>query len=296
MTGKIKGSANKKAGVLFYILPSVVLFGIFVIYPFIRTVIQSLYISGNRGELVMFVGAENYVSLFSDPVYRRSILTTVVYTLITVPLTIIVALTLAVFSSRDRKGIGIFRTIFSATMGISVAAGAVFWNFFFHPTVGLFNIVIAWFGTGKVGWLTDPKAALIAVAIASVWMNIGFAYLILLGGLKNIDGSYYESVQIVGGGFFYQLFKVTLPLVSPSLFFVFITSVIGAFQSFGIIDMLTQGGPVNGTNLLVYSIYKEAFVNYQYGSASAQGVVLFLIIFAISMIQIKLTEKWVTYQ
>lgn len=279
-----------------YVFPSLILFSIFIIYPFIRTIVQSLYLSNNRGELTLFTGLSNYLDLFSNPAYQKSLMITCAYTLITVPLTIIIALTLAVLSSGNMKGMGIFRMLFSSTMGISVAAGSVFWNFLFHPTVGLLNVAISRFGGEKTGWLTDPKMALVSVALVSVWMNIGFSYLVLMGGLKNIDSSYYESVEIVGGGFFYRLFKVTIPLLSPSLFFVFITSVIGAFQSFGVIDMLTQGGPMNGTNLLVYSIYKEAFVNYQYGPATAQGVVLFLIIFTVSMMQIKITEKWVTYK
>lgn len=281
---------------ILYVIPSIILFSVFIIYPFVRTIIQSLYLSNNRGELTLFTGLSNYIELFGNPVYQKSLLITCIYTLITVPLTIVIALSLAVLSSGKMKGMGIFRTLFSSTMGISVAAGSVFWNFLFHPTVGLLNVMLTAFGGEKLGWLTAPKLALFSVAIVSVWMNLGFSYLVLMGGLKNIDSSYYESVEIVGGGFFYRLFKVTIPLLSPSLFFVFITSIIGAFQSFGVIDMLTQGGPMNGTNLLVYGIYQEAFVNYQYGPATAQGVILFLIIFAVSMLQIKITEKWVTYQ
>lgn len=279
-----------------YVLPSLILFTVFVIYPFCKTILQSLFLSNNRGFFTVFVGLRNYFSLLQNPMYRSSLLATCIYTLISVPLIIVISLLLAVLSNKHLKGIGIFQTIFSSTMGISVAAGSVFWNFMFHPTVGLLNALVRFFGEKNVGWLIDPKYALVSVAMVSVWMNIGFSYMILMGGLKNIDQSYYESVDLVGGGFFYRLRRVTLPLLSPSLFFVFITAVINAFQSFGVIDMLTQGGPVNSTNLLVYGIYKEAFVNYQYGTATAQGVILFLIIFVISMLQIKLTEKWVTYQ
>lgn len=279
-----------------YVLPSLILFLVFVIYPFGKTMVQSLFLSDNRGFLTVFTGLENYIDLLGDSIYRNSLLVTCAYTLITVPLTIGISLFLAVLSNNHLGGMGVFKTIFSSTMGISVAAGSVFWNFLFHPTVGLLNAIVKGAGGSSVGWLTNPKYALVSVAMVSVWMNIGFSYLVLMGGLKNIDASYYESVDIVGGGFWYRLKKVTLPLLSPSLFFVFITSVINAFQSFGVIDMLTQGGPVNGTNLLVYGIYKEAFVNFQYGSATAQGVVLFFIIFAVSMLQLKLTERWVTYQ
>ena len=181
-------------------------------------------------------------------------------------------------------------------MGISVAAGSVFWSLIFNPTSGLLNKVISGLGFDKVGWLTEENVAMYSISLVSVWMNIGFAYLILMGAIKSIDSSHYESVDIVGGGFFYKLFKVTIPLISPSLFFVLTISLIGAFRSFGLIDMLTSGGPNNTTTLLVYKLYKDAFVNFQFGSASAQGIILFLFIFLVSQLQTKLTERFVTYQ
>ncbi|SEC29316.1 sugar ABC transporter permease [Paenibacillus sp. GP183] len=281
---------------MLYILPSLILFLIFVIYPFIQTIIQSLFLSDNRGFLTKFVAFQNYTELFNDPVYLTSIKATFLYTLITVPLTIVISLFLAVISIEKLKGMGIFQTIFSSTMGVSVAAGSVFWSFLFHPTVGILNKLIAFFGGAPIGWLTSPSYAMLSVSLVSVWMNIGFSYLVLIGGLKNIDSSYYQSADIVGGGFWFKLRKITIPLLSPTLFFVLTISIIYAFQSFGVIDMLTRGGPVNSTNLLVYSIYTEAFVNFQYGSATAQGVVLFIMIFIVSRLQIKLTERWVTYQ
>lgn len=287
---------NYKYNYIFYILPSLLLFSMFVIFPFIKTIIQSLCISDTLGNITAFVKLDNYKDLFNNKVYIGSLFTTLKYVLLSVPLTITISLFLAVLSNYNLKGIGFFRTIFTSTMGISVASGSVFYNFLFHNTAGLLNRVVKFFGFNNVGWLTDPKIAMYSIIIVTVWMNIGFSYLILMGGLKNIDNSYYESADIAGYGFFKRLFKITIPLLSPSLFFVFITAIISAFQSFGVIDMLTQGGPINSTNLLVYSLYKEAFVNFQYGLASSQGIILFIIIFIISTIQMKLTERWVTYQ
>ncbi len=279
-----------------FVLPSLAFFCVFVIYPFVRTIVQSLYLSNNRGMLTVFNGIQNYVDLFSNEIYWNSVRQTILYTLLVVPSTIIIALFLAVISNNHLKGIRVFNILFSSTMGISVAAGSVFWNFLFHPTIGFLNQIVIFFGAEPIGWLTDSDYALFSVAIVSIWMNTGFCYLILMGGMKNIDNSYYESADIVGLSFFSRLKKITIPLLSPSLFFVFITSIINSFQTFGVVDMLTQGGPERSTNFLVYGLYDEAFVNFQYGSASAQGVVLFLIIFIISMLQMKLTEKWVTYQ
>ena len=279
-----------------YLLPSMLIFILFTIYPFVKTVITSFFATSTTGSLTQFVGLQNYIDLFTNGNYLQSLGTTCLYTILTVPLTVIISLLLAVLSAEDRPGMGVFRTIFSSTMGISVAAGSVFWNLLFHPTAGLLNQVIRWFGGQPIGWLTDTHYAIFAVSAVSIWMNIGFSYLVLMGGLKNIDDSHYESVEIVGGGFFYRLRKVTIPLISPSLFFVCTISLINAFQSFGLIDMLTSGGPNNSTNLMVYQLYQDAFVNFRIGSASAQGIILFVLIFLISQLQTKLTERLVTYQ
>ena len=281
---------------IIYLLPSMLIFLIFTFYPFVKTRVTSFFATTNTGALTQFVDIQNYISLFTDPKYLQNLGNTLLYLVLTVPLTVIISLMLAVLSCSNLPGMGVFRTIFSSTMGISVAAGSVFWNLLFHPTAGLLNHLISSLGGRPVGWLTDANCALLSVSAVSIWMNIGFSYLVLMGGLKNIDDSHYESVEIVGGGFFYRLFKVTIPLISPSLFFVFTTALIGAFQSFGLIDMLTAGGPNNSTNLLVYRLYKDAFVNFRIGSASAQGVVLFLLILLVSQLQTKLTERLVTYQ
>ena len=281
---------------IIYLLPSMLIFLIFTFYPFVKTLITSFFATTNTGALTQFVDIQNYIALFTNPKYLQNLGNTFLYLLLTVPLTVIIALLLAVLSCSNLPGMGVFRTIFSSTMGISVAAGSVFWTLLFHPTAGLLNHIVMTLGGKPVGWLTDANCALLSVSAVSIWMNLGFSYLVLMGGLKNIDDSHYESVEIIGGGFFYRLFKVTIPLISPSLFFVLTTALIGAFQSFGLIDMLTAGGPNNSTNLLVYRLYKDAFVNFRIGSASAQGVVLFLLILLVSQLQTKLTERLVTYQ
>ena len=172
----------------------------------------------------------------------------------------------------------------------------MFWLYLFHPSIGLLNLIISNFGLEKIGWLTDPTWALIAISVTTIWMNIGFTFLILLGGLQSIDSYLYESADIDGAGYFYKLRRITIPMLSPTLFFVVTVTIINAFQTFGQIDILTQGGPQNTTNLIVYSIYREAFVNYQFGSASAQAVVLFIIILIMTVIQFKIGERKVHYQ
>lgn len=212
------------------------------------------------------------------------------------PIGLIIALFLALIANEKLKGIGFFRTMFSSTMGMSVAASSVIWMFMYNPTIGVINKVLNLVGIHDVQWLLDPKYALIAVSISTIWMNIGFTFLILLGGLQNIDEKLYENARIAGVSYWYQLRKITLPMLSPTLFFIITVSFINAFQTFGQIDILTKGGPTDSTNVIVYSIYKDAFVNYNVGSASAQATILFFCILLVTALQFKLGERKVHYQ
>ncbi|OES44603.1 carbohydrate ABC transporter permease [Domibacillus iocasae] len=292
---KQRRTKNLIKGLLF-LLPSLVFFSIFLFYPMIRTVYLSFFLTNASGAPTVFVGLDNFAQIFSSPLFLKSLKTTFLFVLYTVPGTIVISLFLAVIANEKLRGIGMFRTIFSSTMGISVAAASVFWMFLFHPTMGWLNQFLSIFGVEAIGWLTDPKWALLSVSISTIWMNIGFTFLILLGGLQSIDSYLYESADIDGAGYFYKLRRITIPMLSPTLFFVVTVTLINAFQTFGQVDMLTRGGPQNETSVIVYSIYRDAFVNYQYGTASAQAVILFVIILGLTLLQFKLGERKVHYQ
>ncbi|MDX8046497.1 sugar ABC transporter permease [Gracilibacillus sp. S3-1-1] len=281
---------------LLFLLPSIILFSVFLFYPLFKTIYLSFFLTDSSGATTVYVGLNNYINIFTSPLFVKSFQVTFLFVLYTVPGTILVSLFLAILANEKLKGIGIFRTIFSSTMGISVAAASVFWMFLFHPSIGWLNQILAVFGIDAIGWLTDPNSALISVAISTIWMNTGFTFLILLGGLQSIDSYLYESADIDGASYFYKLRRITIPMLSPTLFFVITVSFISAFQTFGQVDMLTRGGPQNETNVIVYSIYQDAFMNYQHGVASAQAVVLFVIILILTLIQFKLGEKKVHYQ
>lgn len=279
-----------------YLLPSIVLFSVFIFYPMFRTVYLSFFLTDQNGEAAINVGFENYAYLLESTAFLNSMKATGLFVLYTVPVAIILALFFALLANEKLKGIGFFRTVYSSTMGISVAASSVIWLFLFHPSVGLFNRVLSVLNFPEIQWLLDPEWALISVSISTIWMNIGFSFLILLGGLQNVDEHLYESSRIDGAGYFYRLRRITLPMLSPTLFFIITISLINAFQSFGQIDILTKGGPSQSTNLIVYSIYREAFINYQFGTASAQAVVLFFIILIVTILQFKFGERKVHYQ
>lgn len=279
-----------------YLTPSILLFTIFLFYPMIRTIYLSMFLTDAQGKTIEYVGLENFTYLLSSPSFLNSVKSTLLFVIYTVPVGVALALMLALLANVKLRGIHFFRTIFSSTMGMSVAASSVIWMFMYNPTIGIINQFLSLIGLEKVQWLLDPSTALVAVSLATIWMNTGFSFLILLGGLQNIDKQLYESANIAGVSTFYQLRKITIPILSPTLFFVSTVSLINAFQTFGQIDILTKGGPIESTNVIVYSIYKDAFINYNIGSASAQAVILFFFMIIMTFIQFKFGERKVHYQ
>lgn len=285
---------NEKSGLLFSLPALVIAFG-FSIYPLIKTIIYAFSFTDEKGVIVERAGIENFYELFTDPSFYYSLLATLKFAVITVFFSIVISLFLAILCNEKIKGIGFFRTIFSSSLGVSTSAAASIVLFMFHPSLGVVNEIIKFFGGIPLNWLTDSKYALITVAISTIWMNIGFGFLVITAGLQNISSDIDESCAIDGAGYFDKLFKVTLPLISPSIFYLTITTTLKAFQSFGQVDILTGGGPNNATNFLVYSIYKTAFSSYRFDYASTQGVILLIIIILIMLFKSKL-EKKVHYQ
>ncbi len=288
-------TANLRTSIL-YLSPAIVLFSVFVFYPMFKTVYLSFFLTDARGNAALFVGLENYLYLFDSTSFKKSMKATWLFALYTVPSIVLISFFLALLANEKLRGIGFFRTIFTSTMGMSVAASAVIWLFLFHPTVGVLNTLLGYLGIRPIPWLLDSKWALVSIAITTIWMNIGFSFLIILGGLQNISQDLYESARIDGAGYFYQLFRITIPLLSPTLFFILIITFINSFQSFGQVDILTKGGPAEATNLIVYAIYQDAFINYQFGTASARAVILFFMVLGLTLLQFKFLEKKVHYQ
>ena len=277
-------------------MPIIVFFSVFLFYPIIKTFYFSFFKVIDGGVTERFLGFQNYETLIKSKDFRNSLLVTFKFILYTVPLEILFALILALLANVKLKGIGFFRMIFSSTLGVSVAAGAAIWMFFFNSSMGVINTVLGFLGIPGQEWLTSIKWALPAVALTTIWMHLGIFFIVMLAGLQNIENELYESAKIDGAGYFQRLYKITIPLLSPVLFFLVIIGVIQSFETFGQIDILTGGGPLNSTNVIVYSIYKEAFSYGKFGYASAQAVVLFMIMLVVTLIQFKVGEKKVHYQ
>lgn len=285
---------QKLTGILFSI-PSLVILITFYIFPLMKTILYSLSFTDAKGQIVEFAGIENFYELFTDSTFHESILVTLKFSFITVLFSMIISLFLAIICNEKLKGIKLFRIIFSSSMGVSVSASSSIVLFLFHPSVGLINDILNLFGILPINWFTSSTYAIWAISFATIWMNIGFGFLVLTAGLQNISQEIDESCEVDGVDYFTKLFKITIPLLSPSLFYLLITTTLKAFQSFGQVDMLTDGGPANSTNFIVYSIYKTAFSNYRFDYASAQGLFLLLLITVIMVIKFKLERK-VHYQ
>lgn len=283
------------AGTLF-LLPAFILFCIFILYP----LLYGLYISftdyGGFNLKPDFVGLDNYQRLFSDQYFIISLKNNLIYTLLFVPLTIIASLLSAVALNNILHLKKYMRMAFYFPQITSMVSIAIVWGLLLNPTSGPINFMLKAIGiSNPPEWLMSSDWALIAVVIVAVWKSFGYYMIILLAGLQGIPNYLYESAELDGASKIKQFFYITLPSLSPTLFIVVVLTIIGSFQVFDLVSVMTDGGPGRSTNVLVFRIYQEAFLNYRMGYASAMSIVLFLLIMIISFIQFRLEKKWVTY-
>jgi ABC-type sugar transport system permease subunit len=281
---------------LLYLAPSLLIFGVFVFVPLARGVYVSLFYTNPLGNPTTFAGLDQYAELFRSAAFRSSLVATLLFALYSVPTSIAVGLGLAVLGNQRLRGINIFRTLLSSTIGVSAAVGALLWLLLFNPSLGLLNFLLSLIHLPGPDWLTDPNRAILAVAITTLWLMLGFNVIVLLAGLQGIPEELYESARIDGAAGLHTFRHITLPMLSPSLFFLLVVDTITVSQAFTQIHLLTRGGPVDTTRALVYSIYLDGFVNFQFGFAQAEAFVLFLIILILTALQFGVLERRVHYQ
>jgi ABC-type sugar transport system permease subunit len=281
---------------LLYLAPSLVIFIAFVFVPLGRGVYLSLYYTNPIGNPTTFAGLDQYQTLLSSSDFRAILLATFLFVLYSVPASIIVALLLAVLANQQLRGINIFRTLMSSTIAVSAAVGALIWLLLFNPSLGLLNFLLSLVRLPGPEWLTDPHRAILAVSITTLWLMLGFNIIVLLAGLQGIPEELYESGRIDGAVGFNTFRHITVPLLSPSLFFLLVVDTITVSQAFTQIHLLTRGGPVDTTRTLVYAIYLDAFVNFQFGFAQTEAFVLFLLILVLTLVQFRVVERRVHYQ
>ncbi|KGX87311.1 carbohydrate ABC transporter permease [Pontibacillus litoralis] len=281
-----------------YLLPALLILITFNIYPIIKSFVMSLYTDFDffTGEVFAY-GFGNFVEIFQDPNFRIAIVNTVIFVIGVVPLSIVLSLIISLFLNSKIKFRGAFRTIYFLPYVTSVVAISIVWSWIFHYDYGLLNYFLSWFGIDPIAWLRDPQYAMPALIIVSVWKGLGFNIMIMLAGLQTIDEQYYLAAKVDGASAWHRFKSVTLPLLSPTLFFVSIISIINGFKVFDEIFALFDGrpGPGNSALTVVYYIYQKFYEEWQFGLASAAAFVLFIIIFLFTIIQLVLGKKFVHY-
>ena len=287
----MKKEKNLKITPYLYLVPSILIFAVFLFYPFVKTVYLSLFMTNKMGQAKIFVGLQNYIDLLSSESFRNSLKVTLVFVVIVVLGGMLLGLIAAVLCNKAFPGIRVFSTAYALPMAIASSSAAMIFQIMLHPAVGIVNKLLGL----AIHWLNDPNTALYCVAILTAWLNSGINFLYFSAGLGNIDETIYERASVDGASGVQQFFSLTLPGLSPIMFYTVVVNIIQAFQSFGQIKILTEGGPNESTNVIVYSIYRDAFFNYRFGSASAQSVVLFVIIMLVTLVMFRIEKKGVNY-
>ena len=285
-----KGPRLSRLTPYLYILPSFILFMIFVFYPFAKTIYLSLHTTNPNGAIVAFEGFHNYVTTLTNPDFLFSLQVTLQFALIVVIGSILMGLITGILANEAFPARGLIRTIYAMPIAVSSACISVIMVFIMHPQLGILNHIL---GT-NIKWLTGVRYALGSVSGVTIWMNVGLNFIFVIAALQSVNQTLYEACAIEGAGFFRKHFHVTIPSITPTLFFLLIINVIGSFQAFAQIRLLTDGGPGKFTQVIVYTIYNEAFTYNRMGIASTQSVILFAIIFIMTVLQFRL-EKKVTY-
>ncbi len=281
---------------LLFLTPALILYAIFFAYPFLFTFVLSFQQWDMINPDKQFVGLDNFVRLFQDEVFWQSLKNTFYYMLMTMPASMAIGLALALVLESLLRGRAFYRFILYLPVVSSIAVIAIIWSFMYHPDYGLVNELLRSVGISGPNWLNQSGSALWAVAIVGVWKSFGYEMLLFISGLKAIDRGLYEAASIDGASRVRKLLSITLPLLSPVTMFIFIMGIIGSFQSFALISIMTKGGPNNSTNILVYEVYQEAFQYFDIGKAAAISMVLFVLVISITVVQLRISRSAVHYQ
>jgi multiple sugar transport system permease protein len=274
--------------------PVIIAFLIFNLYP----MVLGLYLSFTKWDILSpptFIGLGNWADLFKDDLLGRAVLQTLYYAVASVTGATALSIALALALNQRLKTIGFYRTFFFLPAVTSLVAIAMVWRWIYNTEFGVLNAFLGSLGINPVNWLGDPVLAMPAVILMSIWRSAGFNTVLFLAGLQGVPQEYYEAAEIDGASRWDRFRHITLPLISPTTFFVVVNGLIGSWQVFDQVYILTRGGPLLSTVTVVYLIYSNGFEWYKTGYASAMAYGLFLIIIALTAIQFSLQKRWVFY-
>ncbi|MEV1021167.1 sugar ABC transporter permease [Streptomyces sp. NPDC050264] len=276
------GARRRRAGLLM-VAPALLHAALWIGLP----VIAAVYLAFTSYDVLSaprFVGLDNFRDMLGDEVFRKSIVNTVIYTFFTVPFGMALGLLLALALHTGLRARGVFRTAIFLPQVTATVAIALVWLWIYNPRNGLFNTLLGLIGIEGPAWLASTSWAMPSVILVGIWQGIGMKMLIYLAALQNLPRDLYEAASVDGASRVRQFFSITLPLLKPATFFVLITSLIGAFQSFDQIYILTDGGPAGSTTMMTYEIYKSAFREFRVGYACAQSLVLFVLLMGFTLV------------
>lgn len=286
---------KEQATAYLFLLPSFVAFMILLSYPIVYGFLLSFTNNKGINSPLNFVGLASYARLLRDSYFSTSLLNNLIYVAIYTPLVTIVSLLFAVILNQKIFGRQFFRTTFFFPYITSMVSVAIIWNYLLAPDGPINNILKGVGLSNPPEWLISQHWALFSVVIVSVWKEFGFYMIILLAGLQTIPAYLYEAAIIDGANPWQKFYRITLPMLSPTLFLCIVMAIISSFQVFDLINVMTKGGPGRATNVLVFRIFQEGFMNMKMGYASAIAYILFLIILVATIIQFSIQNKWVKY-
>ncbi|ABM41103.1 sn-glycerol-3-phosphate ABC transporter permease UgpA [Diaphorobacter sp. DS2] len=277
------------------IAPQLLVIGIFFFLPAGQAILQSFQMEDAFGMSTEWVGLDNFKQLFDDPSYLESFQRTALFSVLVAGIGIVVSLALAIFADRIVRFAMVYKTLLIVPYAVAPVIAGVLWVFLFSPSIG---VVTYYLGELGYGWnhMMNDNQAMTLIVIASVWKQISYNFLFFLAGLQSIPKALIEAASIDGAGAWRRFWNIQLPLLSPTTFFLLVINIVYAFfDTFGIIDAATQGGPGQSTSILVYKVYQDGFKALDLGGSAAQSVILMLIVIALTVVQFRYVEKKVQY-
>ncbi len=297
--GRKKSSLHKGETLAGFLFVSPMLIGVFilVLLPILATLVLSFadwnFIMGFHG--FKWVGLANFGKLLEDDKFQKSVVNNIVFLLV-VPAYMLISMILAVLIDRYVYAKGYFKVAYFMPYISNIVAVAVVWQVMFQPSYGPINSFLKSIGIAHPpGWIADPNFALFSVMMITVWISIGFSLIVYIAGLQSIPKDLYEAADIDGANGWVKFIRITFPLLSPTSFFLLVTGIIYSFKAFDVVAVLTQGGPVQSTTMMVWYLYETAFQNLKIGYASSMAVVLFVFVLLITLVQWVVQKKWVNY-
>lgn len=287
-----KQKTMKTLKILAFLAPILVFAVLFVYYPFIKTLINSLCAVNDKGEILKFVGLENFEYVFGRSDFKKALTNSLLITAINVPCTLLITITLGRLATKKRRLSPVYETLFTLPMSISMSAACMIFKSMFSPTLGIVNAVLGL----ELGWFESRDTALYTCIILTVWMGIGFDFLLFQSAFRSIPQSVTEAADLDGAGFFVRLFRIELPMISPTVFYVLCTNAVLAMMTSGPMIIITQGGPSRSTTTLMYMMYASGYGSSNYSLAAVVSLVAFALTFGFTLVSFILERKKVHYQ